>query len=473
MNRFVFYFISSTIIFQCNCVNSQDLQSFNHDIDFQAPHVIVDYDLDSLTRITLNAFTTKNIKQFEDQPNSGKKYNRLTWMSLGYPKLLETKQFNSNLSRIFHFYDGGFFTFIETLNIDYKHALTRALFDKYSINVTNAQIVNIPLSYFGCEIEFYDQNNTKIMGQVKNFDQHPYKVMFKAPLKSTERNLFEEKIKINERNIFVNCKIESQYKDEKITAFKLIPNDIKELNLIDKLFEKNEFVYLIRYQVDSLSNEIYSSFDVLEIDEEEFNKTFYHEFMKKVYFQKFSHEKFDQVVKSLSKYSLNIDQIANIEIIKKEFGKLFKLNQNGNKKFISIDSEFVDNLRKKNKNDELRIGSESGVGGLCVETSVQFVRNKEVEWSKYSKSIVEQISELNCNNEDGIEWELKVMQILPKSLNVVKLKKSSFLTTTFHFPGVKIVQFIPKFQRSFTINSNNIGVYKSPNYNFSKFFFKF
>lgn len=459
MKEYLFCLISFILI-------NEFCSVYNIDIDFETPHVIVDYNLDS-NPITLEAFTTKNIRQIEAQTNTVNKYNHLTWMTLGYPKLLETKQLNSNLSRLFHFYDQGFFTLIETLNKDYKNALSRALLDKYSINVNNSQIINIQLKYFECEIVLYNHKNLRnliIIGQVKNLNQHPYKMMFKAPLNSTERNIFEQKIKVNEKNIFIDCKVGSRESDDKNIEFELTPKEAKELKLNEKIFQENEFVYLTRYQVDSLSNEIYNSFDILHITQDEFKNKFYQEFINKFNNNKFTYVNFDRVIKFLSKYSLNIDKNISIEDIKKVFSKLFKLNTNRNNSFISIDSEFVDNLRSNNKNDEFR-NARNGMKKI-IETSVQFVENEEAEWSNYNKRIEEQILELNNNNKDGIEWELNGTQILPKTLNVTKITKSTFLSTKFHFPNVKFIKSMPKFSRSFTINSDNFDIQKLEKQNF-------
>lgn len=348
MNDVLFLFITLIVIFYLFSVDSQNLQSY-HDIDFKIPHVIIDYDSKSLTTVKLEAFTTKNLKQIEAEADTGDKYSRLTWMSLGYPALLETKQSNNDQSRIFHFSDEGFFTFIETLNNDYKNAFARALFVKYSLNVSSTQIVNIPLAYFGCQIILYNKSNLKnvsLFGQVKNFSEHPYKLIFKAPSNSTERRLFEEKIKNMEKNISIDCKVKSQYNDEKISTFELTPKELIDLKLSDNIFDKNDFVYLTKYQIDSLSKEIYSSFDILDISENEFNITFYDEFLTKVYLEKFSKLKFEHALKYLSKYSLNIDKNISIEKAKMELSKLFKVNQNGNNSFISVDNYFVDTLRE-------------------------------------------------------------------------------------------------------------------------------
>lgn len=368
----LFCFIKLAVIFELFSVDSQSLESFNENIDFEVPHVIVNYDLDSSTTITLEAFTTKNVKQIVFQKNKSTTFNRLTWMSLGYPKLLEKNLSYTNQSRIFHFYDQGFYAFIETLNKDYKNVLTRDLFDKYSINVDNSQILNIPLAYFGCEIVLYDQKhlkNVSIIGKVRNFNQHPYKLIFNVHSNSTERNLFEEKTKVSERDIFIDCKVESRYKHTKTIENKILPNEIEQLKLSDKIFGENEFfVYLTRYQFDSLSSEIFSSFEILEIDEDEFNKKFYDQFVKKVDMQQFTNIKFDQAIKFLSKYSVNMDKNKSVENIKKELSRLFKVNKNGNNLTLSIDKEYVDNLRKKNKNYEIRIGSLDDFGGFRVET---------------------------------------------------------------------------------------------------------
>ena len=215
MKGFLFYGFTFFLIFDLYSVNTKILESLD-DIDFAVPHLIVDHELDSSTTISLKAYTTKNIKESLAQDDPGSKYKRFVWMSLGYPNLIETKNSDNDQSRIFHFNDEGFFTFVQTLNQDHKNALVRALFNKYSINVNISQILNIPLAYFRCEIDFYDQENLRnltITGQVDDFDQHPYKLVFKVPSNSNNGNsmlLKAGKSSCNRLRLFRNSSLNSK-----------------------------------------------------------------------------------------------------------------------------------------------------------------------------------------------------------------------------------------------------------------------
>ena len=78
-------------------------------------------------------------------------------------------------------------------------------------------------------------------------------------------------------------------------------------------------------------------------------------------------------------------------------------------------------------NDELipKINS-TLLSSFGLAKSFNYVRDSKVYWSESTKSLHEQLEELNSYSRNDVEWKIEGEKILPESLNLAKLAKSSF-----------------------------------------------
>jgi len=83
----------------------------------------------------------------------------LEWVSVGYPTLLVTSEIgNPSNVKFFHFDDEGFHTYVRMLTDVDRYRLALRVSRKYSVNVSDEQIINLMLSSFTCSLRISFEN---------------------------------------------------------------------------------------------------------------------------------------------------------------------------------------------------------------------------------------------------------------------------------------------------------------------------
>lgn len=217
----------------------------------------------------------------------------------------------------------------------------------------------------------------------------------------------------------------------------------------DKLFGNANEVYVSRNQMANLAADMYGKLDIYEdyeMEEKEFSQAFVEEMIKQTSEGLFGPIEFDKGLDQLSKY--NTDDVSP-DVIRSQMSKALKVETQGNKKHIVVDKEFS-NSQSSKTGDGKDVGGSFGLGIFGLSGSVKTVKERENAWSKSSRSLDDQLTELNKETKNEVEWKFDGEKIVPKSLNLAKLVKSKF-KKDISFERIKRVVKDVKFKRNFVL----------------------
>jgi len=142
------------------------------------------------------------------------------------------------------------------------------------------------------------------------------------------------------------------------------------------------------------------------------------------------------------------------DLVKRELSDVLKIATDGDKQHIIANRENSERL----KTDSSISGSanaETGVSVLgifsgSVMASALFALANRRDWGQSSKSVDDQLRELNNHSENHIKWEREGLKIVPKSLNVARISKAT-LTRNMTINRVRKRFVDAKFKRSYDI----------------------
>lgn len=366
--------------------------------------------------------------------NKTLQFGQLEWHSIGSPTLAHlTNKHSSTLSyaQVFETHQDGFNILFEVLTNSQKEVFRDKIKSKYGINVDLNQIIKLVPSELKCSLDVIcpDGKRVKIEGEAESLSEFPLKVSFKYPINSTELICFEHDL-IEYQHVEINCVIRKKSKTVKQNIFRMTTDQMNRISLVDKLFGDASEVFVTRNQLANLALEVHSSFRVeeeYEIKGATFSETFVEGLISQTN-ANFKHVAVDEAFKYLSKYSIkDIDP----DVVRKNMSKILKVKKDGDKEHIVVNNEF--SLMKKNSNKvdsktnfEASSSSFLEILGIGGKSSVDLVVNKEKHWQSSGKSVRDQLNELNSESQDSVQWEIEGEKIVPKTLNLSRLIKSSF-----------------------------------------------
>ena len=430
-------------------------------ISFDLVDITIDVE-ENDNQLHLQAFKSKSNDEIIDR-NKINEFSRLKWVSIGNPRFIKTSNVNQkNVSQIFHFNDEGFYAFVEMLTKKQKNLFSNAIKRKYGTNVSSDQIVNLVLSKFECTLPMRDGAQTiLIKGEVDEFYSIPLRLMFAAPLGSTERQLFQKLLYSNQQeensDLIFKCAIEAGSVEKKENTLKISFDQINQLNLLDKLFGPASTTYVTRDQMSELAVEMYTSLNIIEEYEMpmyQFNEKFVEGLIGQVSASSFNQVSFDEAIQELSKYATNFDSDLKADVIKEDLGKIYELKKVKDKKFIKADKEHLNKLRTKyNKKGSGSVkGSASFLGLIKGSASASLSGEVDEEYDSLNsgKTLDEQLNELNTENINDIQWKIEGDRVVPKSIFVAKLNKASF-SRSLIFNRIRKQSYDALFQRKITL----------------------
>jgi hypothetical protein len=363
--------------------------------------------------------------------------SKLYWVSIGDPTFLNTKNLDANETddelQLFHFEPEGVYTFIQLLTRAQSVLLADTANYKYNLTVRPSQIVALTLSRFVCTLPLIE-NGVKYLlkGEVTNFRKHPLRMDFYAPQDSTERRLFEKRIqestakKFNARFV---CEMASRGKVTKTNYLTVSSKQIQSLRIAEDLFGPATSTLVSREQLAELAHKIYSSLDIVEdyeMTEIAFSESFMSELLSQSIVESFNHVPIEKAAQELSRFATNFDQDLQADIIKRNLSSILEVKEKGGKSHIVLSGDTVDHLKTK---DSVSGGNKvsAGIPGLIdASTAVNFAVDLERDELRSNKSLDDQLKELNEYSKNDIKWEIEGNKVIPKSLNVARLSKSSF-----------------------------------------------
>jgi len=404
---------------------------------FTTPDVVKEYLRDDGTRVRLNAYKTSN----NDQLLSEQKYSALKWVSLGQPQLVrfnDQSLFQLNVPTTFSLY-------FEMLTNRDREVLANEVKESRGFTVRSEQFFDIDSKSIECSIELYDDKEKKsvfLKGKVFNSNIVPYKADFRYTIGSKERKLFEQTVNQNSNDFEFQCTITSGTLRQKSNTFTISVQESNNIRLSDKLFGPANESYVTRDQLTELSNEVNSYFSVVEsyqIPEDQFSSAFVENLISLAGQTTFAPVSFNEALKSLSKYSLDISGDLNPNQITKEMSELFS---GGGSASVDV----------------------FGFGGGSA--SANYAQSKYDYWLDKGTSLADQLNELNAYSENKIKYEFEGNKIVPKTIQVSKLQSSAF-KKTLSFTRIKNYYFEDDFVKSFSLNKNKFltkKYSKYPNY---------
>jgi len=466
LNTFIFV----TIAFNTTSIEEQirnETVLKASDFIFETPDVIKEYVREDGMKVRLDAFKTKNNAALLEQGQ----LSGLRWFSLGQPEIVKM-----NAQNMFEFIELSFYLQFEMLTNRDKKLLADEVKRAKGFSVDKMQFSDIDSNTIECYVELYDIQEQKISilkGKVFNLNKSPYKVEFKYPVGTKERELFEKKIKpVNGRpvNLEFKCTATAGAQIKKSNTFTITLQESNDIKLIEKLFGPANESFVTRDQLTELSNEVNSYFNVVEdyqIPQDQFSSVFVENLISLTGQTTFKPVSFDDALKSLSKYSIDFSGDLNPNQITKELSEIFKVEKLGNKSHIIFDEKYYKELEKQSSSSGSGKVSASvfGVGG--GKASAQYANSQSSHWLDKGSSLDDQLNELNTYSENKIKYEFEGNKIVPKSLQVSKLQSSSF-KKTLSFSRIKNYYYEADFNRVFTLNTLQHTVQaerrKYPNY---------
>jgi hypothetical protein len=179
-------------------------------------------------------------------------YKKLSWVALGNPTFKKSKTNNkNNTSQIFHYNDHLIYAFVDMLTNKQKLIIVDAIKKKYGFdNIDKSQVVNLILSRFDCFLKLKDGNRQRLMkGEVKDFYEFPLKLIFDAPIGSIHREIFEKLDENKVLDLDLECEIEAGGVEKKQNILRVDFNQVKRLNISEKLFGPASERFVTRHQI--------------------------------------------------------------------------------------------------------------------------------------------------------------------------------------------------------------------------------
>ena len=292
--------------------------SISQDYVFSLPDITVEYfSSNDKSKKKLKAFKTRSNNEIING-NQTERYGQLEWVSMGVPILICEKGEN-----LFNWYgdEDSFYVEIGLLNFEEKTRLKERISKKYGINVSEEQIVNLPLSEFKCLLRLRcnmtenSRKRVKIYGIVKDFNINPARVYFEITedlekyLYCIKKNLFHKEIVIK-NDYIIECDASQKSLSGPKGFISISASHLNKLDLEKKIFGDAESKYVTRYQLDSLSSFIFSElkvFEEYEINQDELRTDFINAILKQTSLVAFEFVPFNEALNLLSTYSFEGD----------------------------------------------------------------------------------------------------------------------------------------------------------------------
>ena len=403
----------------------------------------------------IEAFKTKDNDEIFNK-NNPSEYSKLAWVSIGSPKLVKLSKNN-----VFYFTEHAVFARVSMLTETYKQSIADAIKTKYRVNVTTNQITTMSLSRFECETSIYERNRLKVIrGQVKNFAKFPLELQFPYPKQSNERLVFQNYPELN-----FDCVIKAGAAQKKTNILTINLNQFTQLGIMENLFGPANEVYVTRNQLSNLAFDVFTSLDIVEeyqMSEKEFDLKFVDGLVTQTATNAFNQVPIDEALQKLSKYSTNFEKDLTSDLIKEDLGKLYEIKKYNDKKLIKLNEENLQEFKNKYSGEgETKAKADVKVPVIDIsvvgELGVSGKTAKENDETKSKKSLDEQLKEINSENNNQIEFQIKGEKVIPKSLYVAKLIKSTF-KKTLTFNRIRKESFDAIFERDIqlsTFETNN------------------
>ena len=344
------------------------------------------------------------------------------------------------------------------LTPDQRRELASTAKTKYRLEITEKQILNLILSKFECSLAMFDETGNKylLVGNVHEFREFPLRMDFLARPRSIERKLFDELLSDSSDLRFL-CSMASHGKLMKTNSLTITSEQQQLIGIEEKLFgpvtsdNSNSNVYVTRDQMSLLSSEMHSTLNIVEdyqMSEGQFSEAFIDGMINQIATEQFKQVPIDTVLAFMSKYGFDIGQDLKPDVIKKDLGSIMTIEKKDEKSRIILDEANYKKFEESNS----RSGG-MGVGFMGVQLSTNWASSNSKASTFNTKSLNDQLRELNTVSQKDMQWEIVGEKIIPKSLNVARLARSK-LSKTVSFSRIKVQTYLVSFERKFTMHDS-------------------
>ncbi|KAG2378391.1 hypothetical protein C9374_008534 [Naegleria lovaniensis] len=197
--------------------------------------------------------------------------------------------------------------------------------------------------------------------------------------------------------------------------------------LMDDVFGKGQEVLVTRNQMSEISHRLFHSLTILEeyncLDAKEFEKEFLQHLIGMTNFQNQIQTDFTELgLLSLSKYGLNVKGDFTADTIRKSLERTFTREKRDTHDYIKV------NLENQNSGTEhSSFDAEVSVGCGLTSVDASMAMEQSKSWANSDKSLNEQLNELNTLMEKKVRFEFEGEKIVPKSIALQRLQKSSLV----------------------------------------------
>jgi len=216
---------------------SRDSDSLD-DIVFKLADLTVTYQSDR-EKVTIEAFKSSlNDAIITSQDKN--KYGKLTWLSIGNPRLVKAYKKETNSYELVKFNNEGFSIYVETLNDDHITLFQNLIKESNNIEVKKRQIVQLVPSKFECKLIFTTekQKKTILKGEAFQLNISPLDVSFHVPIGSNERKAFEKRLELEGKNLDLQFQCEAlrtKGKAYKTNILTISAERISQLGIIQEI----------------------------------------------------------------------------------------------------------------------------------------------------------------------------------------------------------------------------------------------
>lgn len=159
----------------------------------------------------------------------------------------------------------------------------------------------------------------------------------------------------------------------------------------------------------------------------------------------FTHVPIDAALKSLSGYGFDIGADLRPDDIKRDAGSILKVEKSGSKTRIVLDEAKYSEFSSSHSNSGHRRN-----GGLFFRRSADWSRSHSTGGSSGSRSLNDQLQELNAAAQNEAQWDVQGTRVVPKTLNVARLTRAK-LKKTLVFNRIRMQTFDAPFQKDFAL----------------------
>uniref|UniRef100_A0A915JU49 Uncharacterized protein n=1 Tax=Romanomermis culicivorax TaxID=13658 RepID=A0A915JU49_ROMCU len=344
------------------------------------------------------------------------------WISIGYPVFVRNRQ-----GSIYEFTPEGTSFRLQLLADDQEAALEIAAKKRYP-SIKEIFINLIPLQSLTCKTSFsINGKSFEVQGEALNLDHYTTVVEMPMVEHSETRRAFEARLK-SKTHLRWKCKFTAAGEQQFKNRIQIEGEDIQDAAIDHDLFGPSSEVYVTRRQLTLFSQKIRTN---LQIEEDyELDEKFDEKLVERlisIATTPFEHLQVDHILNKLSTFGFSMDKrdLTPNEIKRQLSDTMFMLKK-GNRNSISVKND------AKQMSDREQESTDKGNGQLSVfevfgaDVAVDMAKKNRERWENSKLSANDQLEELNRENQDHVKWEIEGSTILPKTVKVALLHKSSF-----------------------------------------------